>query len=203
MKQYHYKELHNMKDLNLFQKISETGTTHWYIALTILLIILAITILIVMSVTTNLYKQVKIVSILILCMIFSVIIMIALTVYVYTKYEAVGYYRAEAKVLNIDKQEKVGEGTQYTVSCRYMTGNIEDKKTKPVKITTSQKGFKNGEHVMIKTPQMLFKGGEDKRVSNQLLITNRERTIVESWSTDEEIPKHVDAKELILKKRSG
>lgn len=198
MKQYHYKELHNMKDLNLFQKISETGYTAWYVILTILLVLSISLLLICMF---KRYKRLGFLAIAISIVIALTII--GLTIDVTTKYESVGYYRAEAKVISIDKQEKVGEGTQYTVSCRYMTGNIEDKKTKPVKITTRQKGFKNGEHVMIKTPQMLFKGGEDQRVSDQLLITDRQRTIGEAWSIDEEIPKHVDMKDLKIEKRSG
>ena len=205
MKQYHYKELHNMKDLNLFQQISETGYTAWYIILAILLVLSIVLLLICIfaryiCIFTR-YKGLEFTAIAISIVIALTII--GLTIDVTTKYESVGYYRAEAKVISIDKQEKVGEGTQYSVKCRYMTGNIEDKKTKPVTISTSQKGFKNGEHVMIETPQMIFKGGEDQRVSDQLLITDRQRTIGEAWSPDEEIPKHVDMKYLKLEKRSG
>ncbi|QDW97517.1 hypothetical protein DWB88_13290 (plasmid) [Staphylococcus warneri] len=101
MKQYHYKELHNMKDLNLFQKISETGYTAWYIILAILLVLSIALLLICMF---KRYKRLGFLAIAISIVIALTII--GLTIDVTTKYESVGYYRAEAKVISIDKQEK-------------------------------------------------------------------------------------------------
>lgn len=197
MKQYHYEELHNMKDLNLFQRITETGNTKWIIVCGILLLLsLIIVLLCLYTGYENIGLFVGIIGIA------SLITIIAYPFVLLKQYDSVGYYRAEAKVISIDKQEKVGEGTQYSVKCRYMTGNIEDKKTKPIKIKTRQKGIKNGDHVMIKTPEMEFKGGEDQRVSDHLLITERERAMGEEWSVDDKIPKHVDTKDLKLEKRS-
>lgn len=47
---------------------------------------------------------------------------------------SIGYYQAEAKVMNIEKSQKVDDKTNYTFELRYINGVTVDKKTKPLKI---------------------------------------------------------------------
>ncbi|WP_218047408.1 hypothetical protein [Staphylococcus pasteuri] len=120
------------------------------------------------------------------------------------QYKSTGYYRAEAKVISIEKKEKVDETTLYKMKCRYMKGNIEDKKTKPITITMNNKqDIKNGDKVLIKTPDMIFKGGESKEVKDQDLIidnNNRRRQFEILGNNKKETPNRVEEKELTLTK---
>ncbi|MEB7435537.1 hypothetical protein [Staphylococcus pasteuri] len=135
--------------------------------------------------------------------IISVIYILLISV---NQYKATGYYRAEAKVLSIEKKEKVDEATQYKMKCRYMKGNIEDKKTKPITVTTyNRQGIKNGDKVLIKTSDMRFKGGENKQVKDQDLIKdnkNRESMLgnIGKNTKDMGIPEQVKVRDLILTK---
>ncbi|HEA0121585.1 hypothetical protein [Staphylococcus aureus] len=84
---------------------------------------------------------------------------------------SIGYYQAEAKVMNIEKSQKVDDKTNYTFELRYINGVTVDKKTKPLKIKQkNRQGIKNGDKVLIKTSEKTFRGNEDKDIeisSNQ------------------------------------
>lgn len=220
MKQYHYEELQNAKDLNYFQRISESGHMNFIISLVIAIIVGAILIFICFKIEKNnsqneavqnesrkyVNSEWHLITAFLAVIVIgaSFIILIIELLFSVNQYKATGYYRAEAKVLSIEKKEKVDEATQYKMKCRYMKGNIEDKKTKPITIiTNNRQDIKNGDKVLIKTPDMIFKGGESKEVKDQDLIidnNNRRRQFEILGNNKKEIPNRVEEKELTLTK---
>ncbi|EAC3257004.1 hypothetical protein [Staphylococcus pasteuri] len=220
MKQYHYEELQNAKDLNYFQRISETGHMNFIISLVIAIIVGAILIFICFKIEKNnsqneavqnesrkyVNSEWHLITAFLAVIVIgaSFIILIIELLFSVNQYKATGYYRAEAKVLSIEKKEKVDEATQYKMKCRYMKGNIEDKKTKPITITTNNRqDIKNGDKVLIKTPDMIFKGGESKKVKDQDLIediNNRRRQFEIFRNNKKEVPNRVEEKDLTLTK---
>lgn len=222
MKQYHYEELQNAKDLNYFQQISASGHMNFIILLIIAIIVGAILIFICFKIEKNnsqneavqneskkyVNSEWHLITALLAVIVIgaSFIILIIELLFSVNQYKATGYYRAEAKVLSIEKKEKVDEATQYKMKCRYMKGNIEDKKTKPITVTTyKRQGIKNGDKVLIKTPDMRFKGGENKQVKDQDLIKdnkNRESMLgnIGKNTKDMGLPEQVKVRDLILTK---
>ncbi|MCD9074583.1 hypothetical protein LDL00_12175, partial [Staphylococcus epidermidis] len=117
--------------------------------------------------------------------------------------QSLGYYEADAKVVNIEKQEKVSQPTQYHFKLRFMIGNIQDKKTRPVDIITKKRnGIKNGDKVKVKTPQMVFTGGEDKQVKVDQLITDIRHMRDNEKPEDNGVPKFVSVDEFNIQKQS-
>lgn len=221
MKQYHYEELKQFKDLNYFQQISASGHMNFIISLVIAIIIGATLLFICYKierksslneftnestkyVNSELHIIIAFLSVIVIGA--SIIILIIELLFSVNQYKATGYYKAEAKVLSIEKNEKVDEATQYKMKCRYMKGNIEDKKTKPITITMNKRlDIKNGDKVLIKTPDMRFKGGENKQVKDQDLIKdnkNRESMFgnIGKNAKDIGIPEQVEVRDLILTK---
>ncbi|HDE3815880.1 TPA: hypothetical protein PD879_002736 [Staphylococcus aureus] len=90
---------------------------------------------------------------------------IAISIFYIGKYQTIGYYQAEAKVMNIEKTQKVDGKTNYTFELRYINGVTVDKKTAPLKIKQKDRqGIKNGDKVLIKTSEKTFRGNEDKDI---------------------------------------
>lgn len=83
-----------------------------------------------------------------------------------------------------------------------MVGSIQDKKTKPVDIITKKRnGIKNGDKVKVKTPQMVFTGGEDKQVEVDQLIKNIGHVRDDVNPEDNGVPKFVSVDEFNIQKQ--
>lgn len=208
MKPFHYKETQNLTDMNGIQKAIETGiASNWLIISLIVCVIGIIGGMIVTFKQMNLNEDIKnklatvadfgVVAFLIGGGTFFIILMTKID-----PIQSLGYYEADAKVMSIEKQEKVNQPTQYHFKLRLMTGNIEDKKTEPVDITTKHRnGLKNGDKAQIKTPEMVFKSGEDKQVKADQLITDLQDVKDDAEPKDKGVPEFVGVDDFNIQKQ--
>ncbi|MEB7435550.1 hypothetical protein [Staphylococcus pasteuri] len=213
MKQFHYEEAKNFDNSNFIQKGFDLGIGWWLIG-TFIVIITCLIILLVSYIFNHFLKK-EIISfeknaIVVLCAFFSTLLIIVLCASL-SSVSSIGYYQAQGKVVNIDKQEKIKGKTHYTILIRFKKGNIEDKTTKPLKIKTKNRyGLVNGDKVIIKSPQMEFKGTENREVSIQDLTNDNKqnlfgpieslfKSIVEDEET-QKVPDQVEEKDFYIQK---
>ena len=201
MKPFHYKETEHLQDMNGIQKAFETGIAADWLILSLIFFVIGLVIIIGGMIVTfkglKLNEEIKnklatvaafgVVAFLIGGGAFFIILMVKID-----PIQSLGYYEADAKVMSIEKQEKVNQPTQYHFKLRLMTGGIQDKKTKPLDIVTEHRnGLKNGDKAQIKTPEMVFKGGEDKQVKADQLITDLQDVSDDVEPKDKGVPEFV------------
>lgn len=178
---FHYQEIQDLSNMNIFRKAYEL---HGWIAIGFMVYILIVlvigAILFVISglnyiiikkekqayenneISKESLKKMTLVGLLALILGF---VSIAISIFYIGKYQTIGYYQAEAKVMNIEKTQKVDGKTNYTFELRYINGVTVDKKTAPLKIKQKDRqGIKNGDKVLIKTSEKTFRGNEDKDI---------------------------------------
>ncbi|MCG1466830.1 hypothetical protein K4R29_11865 [Staphylococcus epidermidis] len=178
---FHYQEIQDLSNMNIFRKAYEL---HGWIAIGFMVYILIVlvigAILFVISglnyiiikkekqayenneISKESLKKMTLVGLLALILGF---VSIAISIFYIGKYQTIGYYQAEAKVMNIEKSQKVDGKTNYTFELRYINGVTVDKKTAPLKIKQKDRqGIKNGDKVLIKTSEKTFRGNEDKDI---------------------------------------
>lgn len=212
MKPFHYEETEHLRDMNGIQKAMETGVALDWLIISLIICVIGLVIIIGGMIVTfkrlNLNEEMKnklstvaafgVVAFLIGGATFFIILMTKVA-----PIQSLGYYEADAKVVNIEKQEKVSQPTQYHFKLRFMVGNIQDKKTKPVDIITKKRnGIKNGDKVKVKTPQMVFTGGEDKQVEVDQLIKNIGHVRDDVNPEYNGVPKYIRADEFNIQKQS-
>lgn len=211
MKPFHYEETEGLRHTNIFQKAIETGVESNWLILGLIIFFIGLVIIIggifLSFQKFNLNKETKnkpatiiafgVVAFLIGgCAFFSILMTKVAPI------QSLGYYEADAKVVNIEKKEKVSQPTQYHFKLRFMVGSIQDKKTKPVDIITKKRnGIKNGDKVKVKTPQMVFTGGEDKQVEVDQLIKNIGHVRDDVNPEDNGVPKFVSVDEFNIQKQ--
>ncbi|EOD7975598.1 hypothetical protein ACJQ7K_002413 [Staphylococcus aureus] len=211
MKPFHYEETEELRHTNIFQKAIETGVESNWLILGLIFLFIGLVIIIGGIFLTfqkfNLNEKTKnkpatiiafgVVAFLIGGGTFFSILMTKVA-----PIQSLGYYEADAKVVNIEKKEKVSQPTQYHFKLRFMVGSIQDKKTKPVDIITKKRnGIKNGDKVKVKTPQMVFTGGEDKQVEVDQLIKNIGHVRDDVNPEDNGVPKFVSVDEFNIQKQ--
>lgn len=185
MKTFHYHETHDLSGLTIYEKadiLHGLGASVFLIVLPIACIIgLLITIFAVVSrqIMKNKREREHTVKRLAKLAFASAVFTIAMLILIIVtygniySYQAKGYYQSKAKVLNIEKIERVNDKTQYDIKLRFMNGIAEDKKTEPIVIkTTNRQGLKNKDVVILKTPERTFKGKEPKDVEAGDIINN-------------------------------
>ncbi|MCG1566978.1 hypothetical protein K4R15_11465 [Staphylococcus epidermidis] len=178
---FHYQEIQDLSNMNIFRKAYEL---HGWIAIGFMVYILIVlvigAILFVISglnyiiikkekqayenneISKESLKKMTLVGLLALILGF---VSIAISIFYIGKYQTIGYYQAEAKVMNIEKTQKVDGKTNYTFELRYINGVTVDKKTAPLKIKQKDRqGIKNDDKVLIKTSEKTFRGNEDKDI---------------------------------------
>lgn len=212
MKPFHYEETEGLRHTNIFQKAMETGVALDWLIISLIICVIGLVIIIGGMIVTfkrlNLNEEMKnklstvaafgVFAFLIGGATFFIILMTKIA-----PIQSLGYYEADAKVVNIEKQEKVSQPTQYHFKLRFMIGNIQDKKTRPVDIITKKRnGIKNGDKVKVKTPQMVFTGGEDKQVKVDQLITDIRHMRDNEKPEDNDVPKFVSVDEFNIQKQS-
>lgn len=212
MKPFHYEETEGLRHTNIFQKAIETGVALDWLIISLIICVIGLVIIIGGMIVTfkrlNLNEEMKnklstvaafgVFAFLIGGATFFIILMTKIA-----PIQSLGYYEADAKVVNIEKQEKVSQPTQYHFKLRFMIGNIQDKKTRPVDIITKKRnGIKNGDKVKVKTPQMVFTGGEDKQVKVDQLITDIRHMRDNEKPEDNGVPKFVSVDEFNIQKQS-
>lgn len=212
MKPFHYEETEGLRHTNIFQKAMETGVALDWLIISLIICVIGLVIIIGGMIVTfkrlNLNEEMKnklstvaafgVFAFLIGGATFFIILMTKIA-----PIQSLGYYEADAKVVNIEKQEKVSQPTQYHFKLRFMIGNIQDKKTRPVDIITKKRnGIKNGDKVKVKTPQMVFTGGEDKQVKVDQLITDIRHMRDNEKPEDNGVPKFVSVDEFNIQKQS-
>ncbi|MBF2224122.1 hypothetical protein H3966_12015 [Staphylococcus epidermidis] len=212
MKPFHYEETEHLQDMNGIQKAMETGVALDWLIISLIICVIGLVIIIGGMIVTfkrlNLNEEMKnklstvaafgVFAFLIGGATFFIILMTKVA-----PIQSLGYYEADAKVINIEKQEKVSQPTQYHFKLRFMVGHIQDKKTKPVDIITKNRnGIRNGDKVKIKTPQMVFTGGEDKQVEVDQLIKNIGHVRDDVNPEDNGVPKFVSVDEFNIQKQS-
>lgn len=203
---FRYKELKNLKNMNIFQKINETGYTI-YLLMFLLLVIFGSIIIIVCdrelkkaseSATLN-----KLISIGYVLLILGVLAIVIAQLVIIKPIQTIGRYEAEAKVVDVDKQEKVGEKSEYTVSLRYKVGHQLDKKSDVIKLKRTQRNsLEKGDNVIIQTPKMNFSGGEHKSVKPEAIINDGSGFIFQTTkdAADGNVPDSFDQNELKIHK---
>lgn len=212
MKPFHYEETEGLRHTNIFQKAMETGVALDWLIISLIICVIGLVIIIGGMIVTfkrlNLNEEMKnklstvaafgVFAFLIGGATFFIILMTKIA-----PIQSLGYYEADAKVVNIEKQEKVSQPTQYHFKLRFMIGNIQDKKTRSVDIITKKRnGIKNGDKVKVKTPQMVFTGGEDKQVKVDQLITDIRHMRDNEKPEDNDVPKFVSVDEFNIQKQS-
>ncbi|MDU7039487.1 MAG: hypothetical protein E6346_09105 [Lactococcus lactis] len=188
MKQFHYEEVTNLERSNLFQKVIELGVG-WLLFVSIAILLISATLVIAILIKRrNKPQSSKNTLLIISTVIIFITSMLLLAIFIWaSERSSIGYYQAQGKVINIDKQEKVKDKTHYKIKVRFINGNIEDKKTQPFTITTTNRdGLKNGDKAIITTPKMEFKGHEDKQVKLNDLLASLFISSSDEESSDEE-----------------
>lgn len=175
---FHYHEIQDLSNMNIFQKADEVfGAIYiWAIAIFIIMFVAMID-SIIKYIKDKEDKdglridRLRILFVITVFTIFEGIILMCGILFLTFNANSIGYYQAEAKVMNIEKSQKVDDKTNYTFELRYINGVTVDKKTKPLKIKQkNRQGIKNGDKVLIKTSEKTFRGNEDKDIeisSNQ------------------------------------
>lgn len=175
---FHYHEIQDLSNMNIFQKADEVfGAIYiWAIAIFIIMFVAMIDSIIkyIKDKEDNDGLRIDRLRILIVITVFTIFegfILMCGILFLTFNANSIGYYQAEAKVMNIEKSQKVDDKTNYTFELRYINGVTVDKKTKPLKIKQkNRQGIKNGDKVLIKTSEKTFRGNEDKDIeisSNQ------------------------------------
>lgn len=175
---FHYHEIQDLSNMNIFQKADEVfGAIYiWAIAIFIIMFVAMIDSIIkyIKDKEDNDGLRIERLRILIVITVFTIFegfILMCGILFLTFNANSIGYYQAEAKVMNIEKSQKVDDKTNYTFELRYINGVTVDKKTKPLKIKQkNRQGIKNGDKVLIKTSEKTFRGNEDKDIeisSNQ------------------------------------
>lgn len=166
---FHYHEIQDLSNMNIFQKADEVfGAIYiWAIAIFIIMFVAMID-SIIKYIKDNDGLRIDRLRILIVITVFTIFegfILMCGILFLTFNANSIGYYQAEAKVMNIEKSQKVGDKTNYTFELRYINGVTVDKKTKPLKIKQKDRqGIKNGDKVLIKTSEKTFRGSEDKDI---------------------------------------
>ncbi|HDF6783473.1 TPA: hypothetical protein PEV23_002416 [Staphylococcus aureus] len=175
---FHYHEIQDLSNMNIFQKADEVfGAIYiWAIAIFIIMFVAMIDSIIkyIKDKEDNDGLRIDRLRILIVITVFTIFegfILMCGILFLTFNANSIGYYQAEAKVMNIEKSQKVDDKTNYTFELRYINGVTVDKKTQPLKIKQkNRQGIKNGDKVLIKTSEKTFRGNEDKDIeisSNQ------------------------------------
>lgn len=206
MKQFHYEEVKDLDHSNFLQNAFDLGMGRWLIGVFIIVIASILLLLTVYIFSHFFNKEVfsfNLKAVAVLVAFFGTILFFVM-LGAQKEISSIGYYQTQGKVMNIDKQEKVKGKTQYTIYVRYTKGKIEDKKSKPLKVKTKDRyGLKNGDKVIIKTPQLDFKGTENKEVTANDLITFKKKNIFEKLfesNHTQKVPDQVIEKDFKIQK---
>lgn len=206
MRQFHYEEIKNLEHINFLQKAFDLGLGWWLIGV-FSIVIASLLLLLTAYIFTHFFNKevfsLNLKAIAVLVAFFGTILFFVM-LGSQKEISSIGYYQAQGKVMNIDKQEKVKGKTQYTIYVRYTKGKIEDKKSKPLKVKTKDRyGLKNGDKVIIKTPQLDFKGTENKQVTANDLITFKKKNVFESLFENnhtQKVPDQIKEKDFKIQK---
>lgn len=81
-------------------------------------------------------------------------------------YKTIGYYESEMTVKKVDNTDKVGEKKKYLYELSGMNSSFVN----ILVVSNHNKDIKKGDKVIVKTPYLKFKGGEEKTVSDYQLL---------------------------------
>ena len=197
MTKFHYHESKDLTDLNMFQKIIETGQTWEYITM-LLFVLLGIS----MRMVSWLYarkkgKDLDVMFFLGICI--TVIGSLFIVIYynlMSSTLQSTGYYEAKTQVSKVDRDLDDKDNIRYAYYFDTKADELHLLRVPLIKTSNHNLGFKKGDKVVVRTPIMNFKGTEKKTVDSGDIVNAP--TDSESESV---VPKAVTPDDLIVHKQ--
>ncbi|QJE26642.1 hypothetical protein [Staphylococcus caprae] len=208
MTEFHYRESKDLTDLNMFQKIIETGQTWEYITM-ILFVILGISMMMVSWFYAR--KKGKDLDVMFFLGIFITVIGSLFIVIYYnlmsSTLQSTGYYEAKTQVSKVDKDLDENDNLRYAYHFDTKEDEHHPLRVPLIKTSDDSLGLKKGDKVIVRTPIMNFKGTEKKTVDSGDIMdynTDINKNIVNAPTDSESegvVPKSVTPDDLIVHKQ--
>ncbi|MFW3619500.1 hypothetical protein [Staphylococcus caprae] len=208
MTEFHYRESKDLTDLNMFQKIIETGQTWEYITM-ILFVILGISMMMVSWFYAR--KKGKDLDVMFFLGIFITVIGSLFIVIGYnlmsSSIKSTGYYEKATQVSKVDKDLDENDNLRYAYHFDTKEDEHHPLRVPLIKTSDDSLGLKKGDKVIVRTPIMNFKGTEKKTVDSGDIMdynTDINKNIVNAPTDSESegvVPKSVTPDDLIVHKQ--
>lgn len=208
MTKFHYHESKDLTDLNMFQKIIETGQTWEYITM-LLFVLLGISMMMVSWLYAR--KKGKDLDVMFFLGIFITVIGSLFIVIYYnlmsSTLQSTGYYEAKTQVSKVDRDLDDKDNIRYAYYFDTKEDELHPLRVPLIKTSDHNLGFKKGDKVVVRTPIMNFKGTEKKTVDSGDIMdykTDINKNIVNATTDSENegvVPKAVTPDDLIVHKQ--
>lgn len=208
MTEFHYHERKDLTDLNMFQKIIETGQTWEYITM-VLFLILGISMMLISWLYAR--KKGEDLDVMFFLGIFITVIGSLFIVIYYnlmsSTFRSTGYYEAKTQVSQVDNDLGDRDNIRYAYHFATKEDERHPLRVPLIKTSDNNLGLKKGDKVIVRTPIMNFKGTEKKNVDSGDIMdykTDINKNIVNAPTDSESegvVPKSVTSEDLMVHKQ--